>query len=875
MSTASPANPAAASRPFAAGPSSTSASSTSASSDTPAPSITGAWSWDVPARAAAGEWVFLVSLYATAAYAGVLLALAEGAALPAALTPAVAVAAALLVEKLRVFRLSVMWANALGLVAAAAAVSELLLGEIEARLLFGAHLLVYLSWIVLFQQKDPRVFWATLTLALLQAAVASVLASDGGFGLALSLFLPTAVWTLMVHQLVRPRLTGGPPPGTHAPGTHAPGTHAPGHAPPGRTPRVDADGLRVSEVEPAAAPPERSWRPLAGTAAAFTAAAAVAGVCVFLLMPRVWTSRRPPIDPGDGSPALRSFTGFNDEVRLGALGEILESSEPAFTVALHDHVGGERRDVEGYARHLGMSEPRFRGRVLDQYRDGRWTATDRVPQQIRAVPDRAGGGHPPLVVQSVRLRPVGGDVLFSLAEAVALRLNGSNQLASRRVADGLLMRPEEWPADRDVGYEVLSAVTPRAGDSRRGAFAAAARTYRDLPRLPALRRVAAEVAGDARDPAEVVRRLGAFLNDPDEFRYTLNQTVVDPALDPIEDFLLNKKAGHCEYFASALALMLRARGIPSRLVTGFKGGKLNPLTDRFEVQQRHAHAWVEAFLADDPTAFAADPAAFAADPAGGRPGGIRTRGGFRPHAAPPPAGAWVTFDPTPAAARTASVADQGPRFTLFNDLRTWANNFWSENVVQMNLDRQRAVLFDPLRRSFEHWKSLARERGVAGVLGEAGSLALDPRRWVSLEGGFATFVLLWLAAGVWWAVRRFRPGGSRGGGRRTPRTVVPFYERFRRLAADRGLTRAAGETDREFAEQVRATLAPSLPPDLADAPARLADEFYRVRFGEAALDGPRAARWTALLDRLEAALADAAAPPDTAVRAAAPTGAVR
>ena len=276
--------------------------------------------------------------------------------------------------------------------------------------------------------------------------------------------------------------------------------------------------------------------------------------------------------------------------------------------------------------------------------------------------------------------------------------------------------------------------------------------------------------------------------------------------------------------------MLRAEGIPSRLVTGFKGGALNPLTERFEVQQRHAHAWVEAWI-------------------------TRTDADGRT------VGEWVTLDPTPAAARTASVARQGPRFTLLGDLRTWANTFWAENVVQMNLERQKAVLFNPLRAAFERWKTLAAERGVAGVLGEAGSFAVDPRRWVSVEGGLATFVLLWLAAGLWWAARRLRLGRDTAARRARPRTVVPFYERFRALAARRGLTRRPGDTDREFAEQVRRTLAPSLPPDLADAPVRLADEFYRVRFGEVPLDEPRAARWGTLLDRLEAALPEPAGVP--------------
>ena len=57
---------------------------------------------------------------------------------------------------------------------------------------------------------------------------------------------------------------------------------------------------------------------------------------------------------------------------------------------------------------------------------------------------------------------------------------------------------------------------------------------------------------------------------------------IDPKLDPVEDFLVNRKAGHCEYFASALALLLRSVDIRSRIVNGFKGGDWNELTEDLE-----------------------------------------------------------------------------------------------------------------------------------------------------------------------------------------------------------------------------------------------------------------------------------------------------
>ena len=66
-----------------------------------------------------------------------------------------------------------------------------------------------------------------------------------------------------------------------------------------------------------------------------------------------------------------------------------------------------------------------------------------------------------------------------------------------------------------------------------------------------------------------------YLRQSGDFSYTLKLEVTDPTLDPVEDFLVNRKSGHCEYFASALALLLRSVGIPARVVNGFKGGDWN------------------------------------------------------------------------------------------------------------------------------------------------------------------------------------------------------------------------------------------------------------------------------------------------------------
>src|SRR5204863_9121503 len=80
-----------------------------------------------------------------------------------------------------------------------------------------------------------------------------------------------------------------------------------------------------------------------------------------------------------------------------------------------------------------------------------------------------------------------------------------------------------------------------------------------------------------------------------KFRYTL-ELPSQRQKDPVAFFLFERKAGHCEYFASAMAILLREEGVPSRIVTGFRGGEWNELTGNFIVRAKDAHSWVEVYF---------------------------------------------------------------------------------------------------------------------------------------------------------------------------------------------------------------------------------------------------------------------------------------
>lgn len=117
------------------------------------------------------------------------------------------------------------------------------------------------------------------------------------------------------------------------------------------------------------------------------------------------------------------------------------------------------------------------------------------------------------------------------------------------------------------------------------------------------------------DAAQVVRALYRYFNDG--YRYTLELTAPTEQFHPIEDFLLRSRAGHCEYFASATVLLLRAAGIPARYATGYAVQEYSPLEQAWLVRRRHAHSWAVAWIDDQWVAVDTTPAQWFAEEAQG------------------------------------------------------------------------------------------------------------------------------------------------------------------------------------------------------------------------------------------------------------------
>ncbi len=359
-----------------------------------------------------------------------------------------------------------------------------------------------------------------------------------------------------------------------------------------------------------------------------------------------------------------------------------------------------------------------------------------------------------------------------------------------------------------------------------------------LPRLKALAAEWLRESGLSKERHyDVARWFERQLSTSGQFQYSLKGAERDTSLDAVDDFVSNHRSGHCEYFATALAMMLRSQGIPSRVVLGYHCDEWLENEQCYQVRQWHAHAWVEAFLDQSQVRQA--------------PKELRGSAGIDwTH------GGWLRLDATPAGVVGTKAAESTLWGAWQGRLHAF-QRYWDQYIVDMDRAKQRESVYEPINRAMQNvtrrlfdfgwWKGLA-----AGLWA---SLAAMLRRGI-MGWLFAVFVLLvaavvlamlgwWLVRGLGWLWRRFAGvGGRRQAGARqgSMGRAIEFYHRFEQIFARSGMQRAAGQTPCEFAHAAGTRLATvSGRSELYTRAMQVVEAFYRVRFGRRELD-PAAAR---------------------------------
>ncbi len=698
-------------------------------------------------------------------------------------------------------------------------------------------LLMLLLLVKLYRPKKMNDYWLLQTIGFLQVALACVLSGEALFGLLLLGYLVAGLWCLSLLQL---------------------------HG------AAEAAGAGRPPAARAAVP----WR-LLGLARAGRWALAVAllGGLTFLLIPRpgntYWDTNRLT-----AAAVQRLTTGYSEEVDLNRVGTVTSNDEPAFEVRATDARGRPVENLGEGRRWRGITLERYyrghwtsAGPVLDLMaalhgrtrppgtlrmnrgpmpRMALLPIDGRVLKKNQDLP-RLGDGEVILTFR-VERRRAGG--LF-LAEPVVLE-PGTNVHPYRALTIPAGVPPgalfyESWgglapvPWNASGVYVYAQATAPRPpGREDLTPLGSAERLPDEVtgpaPLLPPFRKearrllrrvVAAHQAGLLAEHLEpdrdgvsirpehqerVARALCHYLATSGDYGYSEKLTRFDRGLDPTLDFLVNVKTGHCQRFATGLALMLRALGIPTRLVKGFRGAD-HEGGGRYIVRQSHAHSWVDALV----------PAA--------------ALGGRR---------CWLTLDPTPDHDRAGMAGLTWAE--VWDKLGREGALLWRSLVVEFNPDQQREALLGL-------WGLVSPARWLPG-LGAWVSDSLSGRFWTK-----AGFWILALPAGflLYRLARRRRRGTRRTGG---PARATGFYARLLAILARRCRLRPDGaQTPREFAEAARQRLAGTAAgADLADIPATVVDRFYHVRFGREDLSEAECQQIDRLLTRLDRTLAGKPAP---------------
>lgn len=497
-------------------------------------------------------------------------------------------------------------------------------------------------------------------------------------------------------------------------------------------------------------------------------------VCLFFVLPRTARAAFERF-----APARYRLTGFSNKVTLGEIGRIKQSSAPVMHV----------RSYQGE----GFLPVKWRGAALAEF-DGKTWFNPPGQEQVVQVDDgqvvvrsaTEGAARGPNLVYQVHLEPLISDTLFFAGTVETIKIDvrylrysrgGGFHVAPRFGIRGLNYSaygflPNEWAPGRYTAQLPLGAL----------------RELLSLPETtdPRIRELAQQMTAGADTPAQKARAIENHLRQ--DYGYTL-ELLSKPVADPLAYFLFERKKGHCEYFASSMAVMLRTLGIPSRVVTGFQSGVYNPMTGWQVIRASDAHSWVEAW--------------------------IEGRG-------------WTTFDPTPF---DTSGGEAGvlSRLALLTDTAT---QFWNDWVMSYDLNHQMALA------------SRMQEAGRSMRFMDFDDLALALKtgaregvRYLSLLIGILALAIVGIlygpAAMAWW--KRRRQARKIGGGLSDPSDATILYQQMLALLAKRGVQKPAWYTPVEFARVVKT---PQMAPLVEEATAA----YNELRFGGRRDAAPRMLR---------------------------------
>jgi len=265
-------------------------------------------------------------------------------------------------------------------------------------------------------------------------------------------------------------------------------------------------------------------------------------------------------------------SGFSDTVKLGSLENIKLDPTVVMRISVKPHLN---------------VIPYWRGITFELYSNNTWIDID--TNKIKKIYSNEGNfifknnyTSNDIIKQEIILEPIDSDIIFALRDPVKLIAKISDIELTN---DGAIYVPRK--SLKRFHYIVFSTEKPIVVSN--------VDIYLKLPkRLKRLKQFAKEVTKGKIDSYEKAKTIEKYLRE--NYSYSLKIKHINKNIDPIEDFLFNVKKGYCEYYATAMVLMLRSIGIPARVVSGYIGGEYNKYGDYYIVRQSNAHTWVEAAI---------------------------------------------------------------------------------------------------------------------------------------------------------------------------------------------------------------------------------------------------------------------------------------
>ncbi len=494
-------------------------------------------------------------------------------------------------------------------------------------------------------------------------------------------------------------------------------------------------------------------------------------------------------------------TGFSEQVDLGVIGPVKQDPSIVMRVELPDYTGNGSTREPLYLR--GVAYNRYDGkswsnslphhRMLTELPEG--TFTLRTPGAKPSAPARQ-------LRQEILLEPLDTAVLFGAPFPTAVT---GNFLSVQSDLMGSLHLP--FPLHTRIQYTAYSSPTGlNAGEKRAAALLYPEFILQQYLQVPAVSAQIVELARRVTQPATSVSHAVTLLHTHllAHYRYNLDVPSLQSA-HPLEDFLLTRKTGYCEHYATAMVVMLRTLGIPARLVTGFLATEWNEFGGYYTVRQRDAHAWVEVYF---------------------------------------PQSGWITMDPTPPAPDAIGPTWWQSANSAMDSIRLK----WDRLFVHYSADDQFTVV-QGIRESGEAVRTKLSE--TVRVLSVQGAAILSRMVSTVTPSGFphiTIYVIMAIGAAYvgMTVLRRSRHGTVQ---HRTfsaqQQTVITLYTSMLRCCAKRGIVKPASTTSLEFLGQVHERWAEAWPSAMA-----LTQLYTRVRFGQTPLTPEDLATAEALLRKL-------------------------